>query len=124
MTFEVLENCSAEVVIGDSILYEYNVFEEEAYSMVDCASENDMYSLAPFDLVKNWQRKLGTVKDRIIKSGNSNISPHLPISLSATDMNKENQKRTDTIPTLSKLNDKRPGIINTRSVIQLRTRRT
>ena len=73
VTFEVLEDCCAEIVIGDSILWDHGVFEDDAYSMVDCATENDMYNLAPFDLVKNWQRRLSTMKDHIIrgKPGNT-----------------------------------------------------
>ena len=73
VTFEVLEDCCAEIVIGDSILWDHGVFEDDAYSMVDCATEKDMYNLAPFDLVKNWQRRLSTMKDHITrgKPGNT-----------------------------------------------------
>ena len=124
MTFEILEDCCAKVVIGDSILWEHNVFEDDAYSMVDCTSESEIYSLAPFDVVKNWQRKLGTVKDRITRSRLSNTAPQLHSYRSRTDINQtKTKKRIETIATPSKTDDGRLGTINTRSARQHPMRR-
>ena len=78
VTFEVLEECCFEVVIGDSILWENNVFEDDAYFMFNYRSENQIYNLAPFGLVKNWQRKWSTFKDHITRSGTSIPRPSCP----------------------------------------------
>ena len=124
VTFEVLEGCCAEVVIGDSIIWEHNVFEDDAYSVFAYASENEIDSLAPFDLVKNWQRKLNTVRDHITRSGTGDTSPQLPLSFNVTYMNQMKKKqRIDTIATPPKTDDGRPGTMSTRSARQRRTRR-
>lgn len=124
VTFEVLEGCCAEVVIGDSILWEHNVFEDGAYSVFTYASENEIYSLAPFGLVKNWHRKLNTIRDYIVRPGAVNASTRLPISSSTTHMNQmKTKQRTDAIKTPPKTNDGRPGTMSTRSARQPRTLR-
>ncbi|KAL8652114.1 MAG: hypothetical protein Q9226_004398 [Calogaya cf. arnoldii] len=56
LTFEVLENCCSDVVLGDTILYNYNVFEDHAASISSHESQHDIQQLAPFDFVKSWQR--------------------------------------------------------------------
>ena len=63
VTFEVLENCCADVVLGDSLLYDHNVFEDHASSIIEFHSDSDQ--LAPFDLVKKWQRQWSSFKDRL-----------------------------------------------------------
>ena len=57
VTFEVLENCCSDIILGDSILYDYNVFEDHAASMITFDSKFTIYQLAPFDFIKKWQRK-------------------------------------------------------------------
>lgn len=57
VTFEVLEYCCSEVIIGEEILTEQNVFVEHSASI--CSTEildDDSYGLAPFDFINSWQR--------------------------------------------------------------------
>lgn len=54
ITFEVLENCCSDVVLGDSILYDHNVFEDHTASISSHESQHDIHRLAPFDFVKKW----------------------------------------------------------------------
>ncbi|KAL8668307.1 MAG: hypothetical protein Q9168_007065 [Polycauliona sp. 1 TL-2023] len=56
ITFEVLENCSSDVILGDTILYDHNVFEDHASSISSYDLPYGIHHLAPFDFVKNWQR--------------------------------------------------------------------
>ena len=65
-TFEVLEYCCSDVVIGDSILVEQNIFVEHAASI--CLTEvlDDNYELAPFDFVSPWQRSFKRVIKKAI----------------------------------------------------------
>ncbi|KAL8726145.1 MAG: hypothetical protein Q9166_006902 [cf. Caloplaca sp. 2 TL-2023] len=56
VTFDVLADCCADVILGDSILYDHNVFENHAASIVAYESPYNVYQLAPFDFVKNWQK--------------------------------------------------------------------
>ena len=54
ITFEVLENCCSDVILGDTILYDHNVFEDHAASISSHESQHDIHRLAPFDFVKKW----------------------------------------------------------------------
>lgn len=56
ITFDVLKNCSADVVIGEEFLLENNIFEDHTSSVVDTPYESDFHQLAPFDFVRAWQR--------------------------------------------------------------------
>ncbi|KAL8751059.1 MAG: hypothetical protein Q9199_006672 [Rusavskia elegans] len=64
LTFEVLENCCSDVILGDSILYDHNVFEDHAASISSDGSRSDIHLLAPFDFTKNWQRSCGSLSHR------------------------------------------------------------
>ena len=65
MTFEVLEYCCSDVVIGEDILTENNVFVDHAASIIlNPASDDDYYELAPFDFINTWQRCYKRVKDK------------------------------------------------------------
>ena len=72
ITFEVLENCCSDLIIGDDILWDHNVFEVYASSIIANASsiianassiiarpeECEPYSLAPFGWLNGWQKKV------------------------------------------------------------------
>lgn len=60
MTFEVLERCCANVIIGEEVLWRYEVFEKHASSIITCSGEGS-HNLAPFDLVTAWHRKLSAI---------------------------------------------------------------
>ena len=56
VTFEVLEYCCSDVIIGEEILTEQNVFVEHAASLfLTVTLDDDSYELAPFDFFKSWQ---------------------------------------------------------------------
>ena len=57
VTFEILQYCCSDVIIGEDILTEYNVFQDHAGSILsDMAFNDDSYELAPFDFFNSWQR--------------------------------------------------------------------
>ena len=64
VTFEVLEGCSADVILGEELLWDYNVFEKHIDSLVDLdrcqdgSNTGQPHDLAPFTFVKRWQQKI------------------------------------------------------------------
>ena len=57
VTFEVLEYCCSDVIIGEEILTEHNVFQRHEASIVQTAAvDDDCFELAPFDFVNTWQK--------------------------------------------------------------------
>ncbi|KAL8845811.1 MAG: hypothetical protein Q9221_009053 [Calogaya cf. arnoldii] len=52
------------VVLGDTVLYDYNVFEDHAASISSYESQYDIQQLAPFDFVKKWQRHFASLLHR------------------------------------------------------------
>ncbi|KAI4247647.1 MAG: hypothetical protein L6R42_009560, partial [Xanthoria sp. 1 TBL-2021] len=64
LTFEVLEDCCSDVILGDTILYDHNVFEDHAASISPYGPHFDIHRLAPFDFVKNWQRNYDSLLHR------------------------------------------------------------
>ena len=58
ITFEVLENCCSELIIGEDILWDYNVFEVYASSIITRSEASRPYSLAPFGWENGWQKKV------------------------------------------------------------------
>ncbi|KAL8650992.1 MAG: hypothetical protein Q9210_003498 [Variospora velana] len=71
VTFEVLENCCSDVILGESILYDHNVFEDHTSSLVATDSDSDTYPLAPFDFANRWQRSWPRIKERFKLGTNS-----------------------------------------------------
>ena len=65
MTFEVLENCCSDVIIGEEMLSRYNVFEKYDSSMVTIPNETDVYELASFDFIRTWQRPLEELSHKL-----------------------------------------------------------
>ena len=59
LRFEVLENLCSDVIIGEDILWEHNVFEDYASSIETFPSESESFMLAPFTFYSKWQQKLG-----------------------------------------------------------------
>ena len=68
VTFEVLENCSADVILGEDVLWNHNIFQKHVNSLVDLdiyRESLDMmqaYDLAPFTFVSGWQRMMGNMR--------------------------------------------------------------
>ena len=57
VTFEVLEYCCSDVIIGEEILTEHNVFlKHEASISLTAVVDDDSFELAPFDFVNSWQK--------------------------------------------------------------------
>lgn len=73
ITFEILENCCSDVVLGDSIVYGHNVFEDHASSLVIIGSDSDAHPLAPFDFANKWQRSWSRIKKRFKSERNSGM---------------------------------------------------
>ncbi|KAL8971133.1 MAG: hypothetical protein Q9197_003436 [Variospora fuerteventurae] len=71
VTFEVLENCCTDVVLGEAILYNHNVLEDHTSSLVVIASDGSVHQLAPFDFASRWQQKWQRTRDYIKTGGNS-----------------------------------------------------
>ena len=67
VTFEVLLYCCADVIIGEKILTDQNVFVEHAASISSNAAsdDDDSYELAPFDFVNPWQKAYKRVMDKV-----------------------------------------------------------
>ena len=61
VTFEVLENCLYDVILGEDVVWEYDVFETYAASIQTIQSETDSFDLAPFSFVPQWVQKLRRV---------------------------------------------------------------
>ena len=71
VTFEVLEYCCSDVIIGEDILTDHNVFQEHAASIFSQASDEDYYELAPFDYVNSWQRGYEKLKEKLASKEDS-----------------------------------------------------
>ncbi len=74
VTFEVLENCSADVILGDEVLWEHDVFRSHAASIYEMPYENEedeLLDLAPFSYMKEWQQKTSDFKHTILSKFNS-----------------------------------------------------
>ena len=79
VTFEVLENCSADVILGEDLLWEYNVFQTYAASIQDIPYESEddeeLFDLAPFSFKRKLERKASSLKHRIMSKFNSKFAP-------------------------------------------------
>ena len=69
VTFEILEHCCSDVIIGEKILTEQNVSVKHSASvLLDAALDgddgDDSYDLAPFDFMNSWQRLYRRLKDK------------------------------------------------------------
>ena len=53
LTFEILEECCSDVIIGEGILPEHNVFQDHASSLVQIQLSKCSYELAPFDFISD-----------------------------------------------------------------------
>lgn len=66
VTFEVLEYCCSDVIIGEQILTYQNVFVEHAASIIlgEISDDHGSYGLAPFDFMNSWQRTYQRIVDK------------------------------------------------------------
>ena len=65
LIFEVLENCCSDVVLGDEVIMEHDVFTVHAASIYDINEDGDIYELAPFDYFGPWERSYAKVLGRL-----------------------------------------------------------
>lgn len=82
VTFEVLENSSADVILGEEVLWEYNVFQTYATTRQGVPYENDgvqVSDLAPFSYQKHWQRKARHLKYQILSVFNKHTHGDDPL---------------------------------------------
>ncbi|KAL9582106.1 MAG: hypothetical protein Q9212_003487 [Teloschistes hypoglaucus] len=65
ITFDVLKNCCSDVIIGEEVLTEHNVFEDHTSSIIATPYESDIHPLAPFDFVRTWQRPFEKINQKL-----------------------------------------------------------
>lgn len=65
LTFEVLEACASEVVIGEDFIYSHKIFHEYEASLWMFSLDNDSFDLAPFDFVTTWQKNYLNMKSKL-----------------------------------------------------------
>ncbi|KAL9069729.1 MAG: hypothetical protein Q9161_005314 [Pseudevernia consocians] len=73
VTFEVLENCSADVILGEDVLWEHNVFDTYAASMQEMPYENEedeLFDLAPFSYKPKWPQEAIRLKQKVLSMFN------------------------------------------------------
>ena len=58
LIFEVLEDCIYDVILGQDVLWEHNVFDTYAASIQTLPSNTDSFDLAPFSFVPKWAQKM------------------------------------------------------------------
>lgn len=58
ITFEVLDVCCTDIVIGDEIIWDHEVFEAHASSIVARTTENEAFELAPFGFLRPWESRM------------------------------------------------------------------
>ena len=59
--FEVLEDCLHDVILGDEVLWDHDVFETYSASIQTLPTDTDSFNLAPFSFVPEWVPKLSGV---------------------------------------------------------------
>ena len=100
ISFEVLENCCSDIIIGEEILPAFNVFEDHIDSITSIPSVADEYDLAPFDFIRTWQRPFQLLHQKFssnrAKKPTSDRSNSSQSMLSANyDRQAEEQERLD-----------------------------
>lgn len=83
VTFEILENCSADVILGENMLWENSVFKTYSASIREMPympyedEADELFELAPFSYKKKWQQKASDFKQKILSKSNRKPSdPH------------------------------------------------
>ena len=61
LIFEVLEDCIHDVILGEEVLWEHNVFETYAASIQTLPSNTESFDLAPFSFVPKWAQEISEV---------------------------------------------------------------
>ena len=57
ITFEVLENCCSDIIIGEDILWHNDVFNAHSSSIISTVEESEEFFLAPFAFMRKRQEK-------------------------------------------------------------------
>ena len=74
ITFEVLEDCSADVILGEDLLLEHDVFGTYAASMQEVPyedEEDEPADLSPFGYTSYLQQKFESLTTKIMSKFNS-----------------------------------------------------
>ena len=74
ITFEILENCSADVILGEDFLLDHDVFRSHAASMQEILYEDEQgepADLSPFGYTNYWQQKFENGRLNIMSKFNS-----------------------------------------------------
>lgn len=58
VTFEVLQDCLHDVILGEEVIYENDVFGTHASSIQKIQPKEEIYNLAPFTFMNISQKKL------------------------------------------------------------------
>ena len=77
ITFEILENCSADVILGEDFLLDHDVFGSHAVSMQEMLrkdEEGEPVDLSPFGYTNYWQQKFENGRSKIMSKFNSKFS--------------------------------------------------
>ena len=92
VTFEVLEYCCSDVIIGEQILTDHNVFVEHATSIIlaEISDDDGSYGLAPFDYMNSWQRAYKRIVD---KAASKRVEGPLNASVLDNDYIQEQHRR-------------------------------
>ena len=61
LIFEVLQDCIHDIILGEEVLWEHDVFETYATSVQTLPSETESFDLAPFSFVPKWVQKIREV---------------------------------------------------------------
>ncbi|KAL8749176.1 MAG: hypothetical protein Q9184_006910 [Pyrenodesmia sp. 2 TL-2023] len=95
VTFEVLENCCSDVILGENILYDHNVFEDHTWSLVVMESDCDAYQLAPFDFANRWQRSWPKIKKRFKPDTHGAPASFTPSAYRMEEVRRKEARRQD-----------------------------
>ncbi|KAL8916484.1 MAG: hypothetical protein Q9208_008487 [Pyrenodesmia sp. 3 TL-2023] len=95
VTFEVLENCCTDIILGESILYDHNVFEDHSSSIVVVGSNSDAYHLAPFDFANKWQLSWTSIMERFKKERTSGLGSSTTSSSRIEETRREARRQED-----------------------------
>ena len=68
LIFEVLEDCIHDVILGEEVVWEHDVFETHAASIQTLPSDTKLFDLAPFSFVPKWVQKIHEVIKPNLKS--------------------------------------------------------
>ena len=64
LIFEVLQDCLHDLILGEEVLWEHDVFGTHAASVHTLPSNTESFDLAPFSFVPRWVQKINGAINR------------------------------------------------------------